>query len=237
MEVILDVGPYTNEAMDALRDLPGVIAAAADGTPLADPAVHALGATAIMADIRTVTGEDLVRVALLVAAALLVILLILLRDFPLSVILILATAAGYFATLGLAALVGHHVFGLTGLDWKVEFFLFCILVAVGQDYNILIVSRILEESADPALTGRAGPALAARRAIMRTGGIISCCGVVMAVTFGSMMAAPLLVMRQIGFALAAGVLIDTFVIRPLLVPAAYVLLERARRRPAPTRTA
>jgi RND superfamily putative drug exporter len=197
---------------------------------MAGAEVHAIGATPTMQDIRAVTGEDLIRVALMVGVSLLLILLWLLGDLMLSIVLLGATAAGYFATLGLTAVVWQATVGGHGLDWKIDFFLFCILAAVGQDYNIFIVSRIMEEAGKTAPADGAPEEAAARRAVGKTGGIISCCGVVMAVTFGSMMAAPLLVMRQVGFALAAGVLIDTFLLRPLLVPAAYVLLERLKRR-------
>jgi RND superfamily putative drug exporter len=264
-DVILKAPAYNNESLDTAADLQGVVAAAAAGTPLAGAEVHAVGNTPTMRDIRSVTRADLFRVAGMVAVCLLLILLWLLGDLMLSIVLLGATAAGYFATLGLTAVVWEWVVGRPGLDWKLDFFLFCILAAVGQDYNIFIVSRIMEErkkgqqqpaaasatgKAESAADGQApvndsvtagdDPAAAAvRAAVARTGGIISCCGVVMAVTFGSMLAAPLIVMRQIGFALAAGVLIDTFILRPLMVPAAYVILERlkSRRKGRPTRPA
>src|SRR6516164_236290 len=106
------------------------------------------------------------------------------------------------------------------LDWRVPFFLFTILVAVGEDYNILLVCRALEERK------RHGPVEGMRRALARTGGAITSCGLIMAGTFATLMLGGLNTLAQIGFALAFGVLIDTFVVRPFLVPACAILFWR-----------
>src|SRR5204862_5209957 len=114
---------------------------------------------------------------------------------------------------------------LASVDWRVPFFLFTILVAVGEDYNILLVSRALEEGK------RFGMVEGMRRALARTGGAITSCGLIMAGTFATLMLAGLNTLVQIGFALAFGVLLDTFVVRPFLVPA-FTLIFRRERRPA-----
>ena len=100
------------------------------------------------------------------------------------------------------------------------FFLFTILVAVGEDYNILLMTRALQERK------RHGAVEGMRRALARTGGTITSCGLIMAGTFATLMLAGLSTLVQIGFALAFGVLLDTFVVRPFLVPAFTLLVWR-----------
>ena len=100
------------------------------------------------------------------------------------------------------------------------FFLFTILVAVGEDYNILMVSAALEERK------RHGAVEGLRRGLARTGGTITACGVIMAGTFGTLMLGGLSTLIQVGFALGVGVLMDTFLVRPFLVPAFMLLIWR-----------
>jgi len=182
------------------------------------------GVTVGARDLAQVTEADRLRVNSLVLLGILVILLVLVRRPWLALYLLLTVLFSYFATLGasslLAALWAGRPLGL--VDWRVPFFLFTILVAVGQDYNILFITRALQERA------RYGSAEGMRRALARTGGTITSCGVIMAGTFATLMLAGLGTLVQIGFALAFGVLLDTFVVRPLLVPAFVLLVWRRR---------
>ena len=131
---------------------------------------------------------------------------------------------GYLASLGVTELVfralHHGPEPWVGLDWKVGFFLFVILVAVGEDYNIFLMARVIEEERKHGVTE------GTRLAVAHTGGIISSCGLIMAGTFGSMLTGSLTTLRELGFALGLGVLLDTFLVRPILVPAFVVLMDR-----------
>jgi RND superfamily putative drug exporter len=173
------------------------------------------GITAIGQDLAEVTETDRFRVNCFVLAAILVILLILVRRLWLAVYLLLTVLASYYAALGATALGGYFWQGhlLMQVDWRVPFFLFTILVAVGEDYNILLMSRAIEERK------KHGPVEGMRRALAKTGGAITSCGLIMAGTFATLMLAGLNTLSQIGFALAFGVLVDTFIVRPFLVPA------------------
>ncbi|MCI0463826.1 MAG: MMPL family transporter [Gemmataceae bacterium] len=183
-------------------------------------------------DLAQVTESDRVRVNLLVLTGIFLILLILVRRPLLAAYLLLTVLFSYYATLGATALMGTWWSGrpLGEVDWRVPFFLFTILVAVGEDYNILLVSRVLQERQ------RHGAEEGTRRALARTGGTITSCGLIMAGTFATLMLAGLGTLVQIGFALAFGVLLDTFVVRPFLVPAFTLLVWRLQgsQEPAPT---
>jgi putative drug exporter of the RND superfamily len=173
------------------------------------------GITANGQDLEEVTEGDRRRVNGLVLAAILLILVVLVRQLWVAVYLLVTVLASYYAALGATALLSVLWTGspTMTLDWRVPFFLFTILVAVGEDYNILLVSRAIEERK------RHGPVEGMRRALSRTGAAITSCGLIMAGTFATLMLPGLTSLTQIGFALAFGVLIDTFLVRPFLVPA------------------
>ena len=177
------------------------------------------GVTATARDLAVVTESDRHRVNGLVLAAIFVILFVLVRRFWMTCYLLVTVLASYFASLGATMLFGGLITGqpMNTLDWRVPFFLFTILVAVGEDYNILLISRAIEE------TKRYGSVEGMRRALAKTGGAITSCGLIMAGTFATLMFAGLNTLVQIGFALAFGVLIDTFLVRPFLVPAFAML--------------
>ncbi len=126
----------------------------------------------------------------------------------------------YFATLGLAVLVFQIAFDHVGVGSAVPFFLFVFLNALSVDYNIYLMSRIREEAR------RAPLGEATVRALARTGPVITSAGLILAGTFSALMTLPLQDLLQLGFAVAAGVLIDTFVTRTLIVPALVSIFGR-----------
>jgi RND superfamily putative drug exporter len=195
------------------------------------------GVTVNARDLARVTENDRYRVNVLVIGGILLILVVLVRRLWLAVYLLLTVLVSYLAALGATALAGTLWAGrpLDEVDWRVPFFLFTILVAVGEDYNILIIDRALKERR------RHGTDEGMRRALARTGGTITSCGLIMAGTFSTLMFGGLGTLVQCGFALAVGVLLDTFVVRPFLVPAFTLLVwrgkEQARVAPAPPRPA
>ena len=180
-----------------------------------------LGSTASIRDLKSVTDRDQIRIDLLATVGVFLILVALLRRAAICVYLILSVLVSYLATLGVTYLTFWAIDGpeFAGLDWKVPMFLFTILIAVGEDYNIFLMTRVAEEQ---ALLGRIKGII---HALSCTGRIISSCGIIMAGTFASLAAGSLKGMSQLGFALAVGVLLDTFVVRPILVPAYLVLVE------------
>eukprot|EP00913_Durusdinium_trenchii_P008886 g8352.t1 len=206
-----------DQAKETIREL--LPAEIAEGSEL-----YFIGSTPSIRDLKTVTGRDQIRIDVLVIVGVLVVLFVLLRRFAISAYLILSVFFSYLVTLGFTFAVFWALdpAGFAGLDWKVPIFLFTILIAVGEDYNIYLMTRIGEEQSEH------GAVKGVTVALTRTGSIISSCGFIMAGTFSSLMVGSLAGMQQLGFALAFGVLLDTFVVRPILVPAYLILLYQGR---------
>jgi RND superfamily putative drug exporter len=173
----------------------------------------------------------------LVVGVVLGVLLLLRLGVGLALYLVATVVFSYLSSLGVtfALFWALDPEQFPGLAWTVPLFLFTVLVAVGIDYNIFLLSRVREE------TERCGPVRGVGEALARTGTIISSCGIIMAGTFSSLLLGGRLAeMTQLGFALAFGILLDTFVVRPLLVPSFLVLVRSGRlgmlaRNPTPTR--
>ncbi|HVS37997.1 MAG TPA: MMPL family transporter [Gemmataceae bacterium] len=194
------------------------------------------GVTVGARDLADVTESDRLRINALVLVGVFLILMVLVRRPWLAAYLLGTVLLSYYATLGATTLAAWTWYGrpLCEVDWRVPFFLFTILVAVGEDYNILLVTRMLQERK------RHGTDEGTRRALRHTGGAITSCGLIMAGTFATLMLAGLNTLVQIGFALAFGVLLDTFVVRPFLVPAFTLLMwrrEDGRKAAAPKKIA
>jgi RND superfamily putative drug exporter len=227
LDVVLRSDPFAPESIATLeliqtwlrQQLPRSAA------PLGGIQAECYGVTVGARDLAVVTESDRSRVNWMVLLGVFAILLTLVRRPGMAAYLLATVLFSYFATLGVTALVGTIVGGrpLGLVDWRVPFFLFTILVAVGEDYNILLIMRALRERR------RHGPEEGMRRALARTGGTITSCGLIMAGTFATLMLAGLGTLVQIGFALAFGVLLDTFVVRPLLVPAFALIVWRKER--------
>jgi RND superfamily putative drug exporter len=193
--------------------------------------VHLSGLTPYIIAVRDVSGRDQRRVMILATAMITVIVFLLTRNLTLTVFMVFATLLTYGATLKFTDLFVIHVVGLQGIDWKVRLIVFVIVVAVGQDYNIFLVSRLMEERQ------KTSEHEAVRRAVISTGSVISSCGIIMAATLGSLWAGELSLLRQVGFALALGILIDTYFVRPLLIPSFFLAVQRHRAAaPAPERS-
>ncbi|OEV09420.1 MMPL family transporter [Streptomyces nanshensis] len=179
------------------------------------PGAHALvgGYTAQQRDIQTTAEDDRKLIVPVVLAIILVILAALLRALVIPVLLVATVALTFLATLGVSALVFGHLLGFDGTDASVPLYGFVFLVALGVDYNIFLLTRVREETV--AHGTRAG----IRRGLTATGGVITSAGVVLAATFAALVVIPLSFLVQIAFIVAFGVLLDTLVVRSLLVPA------------------
>jgi RND superfamily putative drug exporter len=224
LDLILQQSPFSRQTIEDLDRLEQSVRDVLPATVREDAQLYFGGMTASMHDLAAVIEQDRVRIELLVLAVVFLILFLLLRRFVVTLYLLLSVLFSYYTTLGVTFAVFWLLdpAGFPGIDWKVAIFLFTILIAVGEDYNIFLMSRIDEEQR------RYGPVRGITEGLDRTGPVISSCGLIMAGTFASLLAGSLTEMKQLGFALAFGVLLDTFVVRPILVPAFLILLHSGR---------
>jgi RND superfamily putative drug exporter len=171
------------------------------------------GVTATAIDTNATAERDLTKIIPIVLLVILVILILLLRSVVAPIILVGTVVLSYAATLGLAALVFNHLFHFAGADPTVPLFGFVFLVALGIDYNIFLMTRVREE------TMKRGTRPGILQGLGKTGGVITSAGVVLAATFAALGVIPILFLAQIAFIVAFGVLLDTVIVRSLLVPA------------------
>ncbi|WOQ68908.1 MMPL family transporter [Microbacterium limosum] len=171
------------------------------------------GVTAVALDTNATSIRDRTLIIPVVLVVILVILMLLLRSVLAPVLLVATVIVSFGAALGVSALVFEHVFGFPGADPAVPLYGFVFLVALGIDYNIFLMTRVREESL------RHGTRPGILRGLVATGGVITSAGLVLAATFAALGVIPILFLAQIAFIVAFGVLLDTFIVRSLLVPA------------------
>jgi len=171
------------------------------------------GTAAVQLDTRTSAEHDRAVVIPAVLIVITIILMLLLRSVLAPLILLVTTMLSFAATLGVSALVFNGIFGFPGADPSVVLYGFIFLVALGIDYNIFLMTRVREESL------RIGTRKGMMIGLIVTGGVITSAGIVLAATFAALAVIPILFLVQLAFVVAFGVLLDTIVVRSLLVPA------------------
>lgn len=185
-------------------------------------------ANAFAYDISQTSDSDLSHIIPIVAVLIAVLLALVLRSLIAPLYLIVSVVLSFLAAWGLVALVFVHLGGTDGVEFILPFLLFVFLMALGSDYNILVMRRIREEAHSQPLRE------AVREAIARTGGTVTTAGIILAGTFALLaLEGNTDQVRQVGFGVAAGILMDTFLIRTLLIPALVVLLGKWNWWPAP----
>jgi RND superfamily putative drug exporter len=210
--------PGTTAALQAIPGIRRTVADVARSVRATEWGVAGQAASA--ADVSQISGTDILKVAPVVLAVLTLLLALVLRSLVAPVYLVASVALSYVASLGLAVLIFVVIDNQLGVNFTLPFFLFVFIMALGEDYNILVMSRIREEAAQLPLRRAVAAALGT------TGTTVTSAGLVLAGTFGVLAVTTSGQIRQIGTGLALGILLDTFVVRTLLVPSAAVLTGR-----------
>jgi RND superfamily putative drug exporter len=227
-EVVYDIDPITQnvKAVDGKVILNATLDKAPDSvdagnyiTPIreaakkADSTALVGGTSATYFDVRTANNRDNKTIIPIILFVITLILGILLRSILSAVVLLGTVVLSYFATLGVCALVFNHIFGFAGGDNSFPLFAFIFLVALGIDYNIFLMTRVREESA------KIGTRAGVIKGVTVTGAVITSAGIVLAATFAVLGLLPLVPLAELGFAVGFGVLLDTIIVRSILVPA------------------
>ena len=205
LNVTLNKAP---DSVEAGNDIPKIREIARE----VDPTALVGGTSAVYFDVRTANDRDNKVIIPIILIVITLILGLLLRSILSAIVLLGTVVLSYFATLGVCALVFNHVFGFAGGDNSFPLFAFIFLVALGIDYNIFLMTRVREESV------KIGTRAGVIRGVTVTGAVITSAGIVLAATFAVLGLLPLVPLAQLGFAVAFGVLLDTIIVRSILVP-------------------
>lgn len=219
--VVLDRDPYQIEAMDSLSGIEQAAADALKGSGASGATVTATGETAQMADVRAALDDDILLLVPLMLLLVGAVLGLLLRSLLAPVYLMAAMFLSFVATMGVTVLIVMTGQGDEGIGNRVTVYVLVFLIALGVDYTIFLLSRLRQELADGAPMRTA-----LSTSLVRTGGVVSSAGVILAATFSVLMTQPIRELYQFGLAMALGLLLDTFIVRPLLVPAVIRLLGK-----------
>jgi RND superfamily putative drug exporter len=219
INMYLNVNPATNDAIELVRD--DLRAALHDAAPPGTKAVVG-GYTAIFADINSANNRDLSVILPAAAVLIALILALLLRSLVAPIYLVVAVLLNFAATLGATVYVFQGILGEDGVTFQLPIILYLFVVAIGTDYNILMIARLREEARE----GKE-PHEAAALGVEHAGPTVAAAGLILAGTFAVLMLAPISFLQQMGFAVALGIVLSAFVMSMFFVPAFTAMIGHA----------
>jgi putative drug exporter of the RND superfamily len=215
----LTMSPYSTEAIDFIEGLRTQSDAILDELSIQGKVYYG-GVTAKLVDERSVNNGDIVKVVILETVLILLLLVVLTRSFKMPIYMMATILISYVSALGLGIYLVDVLFGYEAISTRVPVYGFIFLVALGIDYNIIMISRFLEERKRLKIKD------ALEVAIRNTGGVISSAGVILAATFAALTTMPIADLFVFGFIVAIGILIDTFLVRGVLLPSLILFFEK-----------
>lgn len=218
LSLALSMNPYSTESIDFIDELRQQTAELLKEIPIAAEAYYG-GVTAKLADEREVNKRDIITIVAVETLLILVLLLALTRSIKMPVYMMATILLSYVSALGLGIFLVDVLFGFDAVSTRVPVYAFIFLVALGIDYNIILASRYKEERRTHCVKD------ALEIAIRNTGGVISSAGVILAATFAALTTMPIADLFVFGFMVAVGILIDTFLVRGMLLPALILAFE------------
>lgn len=223
--VSLSLNPYSIEAIELIEMMRESSTQLLEDLQLSGD-VHFAGVTAKLVDERNVNTSDIYKIVVLETLLILVLLFVLTRSWKMPIYMMATILISYLSALGLGIFLIDVLFGYDAVSTRVPVYAFIFLVALGIDYNIILVSRFIEERKNAPLKE------ALEVAIRNTGGVISSAGVILAATFAALTTMPIADLFIFGFMVAIGILMDTFLVRGMLLPALILFFEKDRTSPS-----
>lgn len=211
--------PYSIDSIDAMETIIGNSEKIVKDSD-ADGELYFAGETASLVDERTVNNRDILVIVLLETILIFVLLIVLTKSIKMPIYMMGTILVSFLAALGLGTFLSNLFFDISTISDRVPLYAFVFLVALGIDYNIMLVSRFQEERKKHTVKE------AVQIAVTNTGGVISSAGIILAATFAVLMTQPVQLLFVFGFIVAVGILLDTFLIRGVLLPSLIVMLEK-----------
>lgn len=219
MSLSLSMNPYSTEAMDFVKELRDRMPETLSALSITGDSYYS-GVTAKLVDERDVNNGDIITIVVLETLLILVLLFMLTRSFKMPIYMMFTILLSYVSALGLGIFLVDIIFGFDAVSTRVPVYAFIFLVALGIDYNIILVSRFMEERKNKTVKE------ALEIAIRNTGGVISSAGIILAATFAALTTMPIVDLFVFGFMVSIGILMDTFLVRGVLLPSLILFFEK-----------
>lgn len=220
MTIILDVNPYSKEAMPIIEEINKTIDGTLNGTELKSAKKAIGGTTARNVDLKEVTGQDFLRTATIMLIGIAVVLLVITRSFLNTIFIIGSLILAYFASLGISEQISTHILNVESLSWNVPFFSFIMIVALGVDYSIFVMMRYNELEGDPATK--------IVNASRHIGGVVLSAALILGGTFAALIPSGVLTLIQVASVVGVALLLLAIIVMPILLPALIGLTNKMK---------
>ncbi|MED2764497.1 MMPL family transporter [Bacillus thuringiensis] len=220
MTIILDVNPYSKEAMPIIQEINKTIEGTVKGTELKDAKTAIGGTTARNVDLKEVTGQDFLRTATIMLFGIAIVLIVITRSLLNTIFIIGSLLLAYFASLGISEQISAHVLHVESLSWNVPFFSFIMIVALGVDYSIFVMMRYNEVEGDSVTK-----IITASRHI---GGVVLSAALILVGTFAALIPSGVLTLIQVASVVGVALLLLALIVMPILLPALMGLTSKLK---------
>ena len=219
MTIILDVNPYSKEAMPIIQEINNTIDGTLKGSELNHAKTAIGGTTARNVDLK-VTGQDFLRTATIMLIGIAIVLIVITRSLLNTIFIIGSLLLAYFASLGISEQISTHILHVDSLSWNVPFFSFIMIVALGVDYSIFVMMRYNELEGDPATK-----IVTASRHI---GGVVLSAALILGGTFAALIPSGVLTLIQVASVVGVALLLLALIVMPILLPALIGLTSKMK---------